>query len=156
MLILSAPHEQDHAVEADLSLKARRALADALGQLLVAPGADQGALASEASDLVDDALALIRHWTARGETAFQPLALRFFHYGTQLYRLNQPHFLTEFILENTGLDDHAFRATALAAIDAALQERPRDGEYLTIGDPGSERRRQTWQDLSDLRTRLVA
>ncbi len=54
------------------------------------------------SDLVDDALALIRHWAARGEHSFQPLAVRFFHYGTQLYRFHQPHFLAEFIQENLG------------------------------------------------------
>jgi len=155
-LILAVPYEQDEIVDADLGLKSRRVLADALGQLLVAPGANQAALAREASDLVDDALALIRHWAARGETSFQPLAQRFFHYGTQLYRLHQPHFLAEFIQENIGLDDRALRATALAAIDAALQDRPRDGEFLTIGDPASERRRQAWQELSTLRTRLVA
>ena len=154
-LIFSAPHEQSEAVDADLALKARRTLADALGQLLLAPGADQDALAREASDLVDDALALVRGWTARGEHSFRPLADRFFHYGTQLYRQHQPHFLAEFIQENITDNDLQLRATAVASIDAVLQEPPGDGEFLTMGNPLSERRRQTWQELAVLRDRLV-
>jgi hypothetical protein len=73
----------------------------------------------------------------------------------QLYRLHQPHFLAEFIQENIRLDDPEFRAAAITAIDATLQDRPRDGEFLTIGDPASERRRETWQELAGLRGRLV-
>lgn len=154
-LILAMPVEQDEPVDGDLALKTRRVLADALGQLLAAPGANQDALAHEASDLVDDALTLVRHWEERGEKSFQTLAQRFFHYGAQLYRLHQPHFLAEFIQENLRMHDREFRATALAAIDAALADRPREGEFLTIGDPASERRRQTWQELAVLRGRLV-
>ncbi len=155
-LVFIAPHEQRDATDADLALKARRALADALGQLLVAPGADQETLAREASDLVDDALALARFWAGRGEQAFASLALRFFHYGTQLYRIHQPHFLAEFIRENLGFNAREFRDTALAAIEAALRDRLRAGEFLTIGDPASERRRQAWQELETLRASLVA
>lgn len=154
-LILAAPHEQSESVDAEVALKARRVLADALGQLLVAPDADQDALAREASDLVDDALDLVRHWTARQELSFEPLARRFFHYGAQLYRAHQPHFLAEFIQENIRLDDPDFRAAALAAIDAALQDQPRTGEFLIIGDPASERRRATWQELAALRGRIT-
>jgi hypothetical protein len=153
-LILAVPHERAEPVDADLALKARRVLADAIGQLLVVAGSDQEALAREASDLVDDALDLVRLWTARLEFSFEPLALRFFHYGTQLYRLHQPHFLAEFIRENLRMDDPEFRAAALVALDATLQDRPREGEFLTIGDPASERRRRTWQDLAALRADL--
>jgi len=155
-LILAAPHERAHPIEADLALKARRALGDALGHLLVVPGADQESLAREASDLVEDALALIRHWTQQEPAAFRGLALRFFHYGAQLYRYHQPHFLAEFIEENVPPADAELRALALNAIDAALQDRPRDRVFLTIGDPRSERIRQTWQDLLALRSRLAA
>lgn len=153
---LVAPQERAEAVDAGLSLKARRVLCDALGQLLVAPGADQDALAREASDVVDDSLALSRHWAARGETAFAPLALRLFRYGTQLYRFHQPHFLAEFIRENLPAAGAEFRAVALEAIDSALADRPRDREFLTIGDPASERRREIWRELADLRAHLAA
>src|SRR6478609_6570778 len=59
-LALAVPHERGELVDADLALKARRALGDALGRQLVMPGADQDNIAREASDIVDDALALIR------------------------------------------------------------------------------------------------
>jgi hypothetical protein len=61
--------ERDDIVDAELALKARRALCDALGQQLgrVNVG-QQEALAAEAADAVDDALALVRFWIARGRT----------------------------------------------------------------------------------------
>jgi tetratricopeptide (TPR) repeat protein len=153
---LSRPHERTDPVDADVALKARRAVCDALGQLLVAPGADQEALAAEASDLVDDALALIRHWSAEGVTAFQPLAERFFRYGTQLYRFHQPHFLAEFIVENLPLTNRTLHTIALEAIDSALADQPRPGTFLTLNDSVSERRVQAWRELEALRTRLPA
>ena len=154
-LVLTAPHERADPVEADLALKARRSLGDALGHLLVAPGADQEALARQASDVVDDALALIRHWSAQPGVSFRPLALRFFRYGVQLYRLHQPHFLAEFITENLPPADAEFTTVALAAIDAALGDGPGVNQFLTIGDPVSERLRETWRDLAALRARLT-
>ena len=150
------PHERRDPVDADLALKARRALCDALGQLLIAPGANQDALATEASDLVDDALALIRHWNNSDPAAFRPLAIRFFRYGAQLYRFHQPHFLAEFIEENLPPTDAEFRTIALEALNAALADQPRGQPYLTVGDPVSERRLQTWRALEALRRRLAA
>lgn len=140
----------------DLALKARRALGDALGRLLVAPDADQEAIARQASDVVDDALALIRYWSAQTGTSFYLLAMRFFRFGVQLYRFHQPHFLAEFIDENLSLADAEFKAIALEAIDATLSDGPGSGQFLTIGDPVSERRRQTWNDLAALRNQLTA
>lgn len=152
-LALGQPTERAELIDADLSLKARRALGDALGRLLVAPGADQPAIATEASDVVDDALAVVRHWAGRGHNAFLPLALRFFRYGTQLYRVHQPHFLAEFIEENLPLSAE-FRTGALEAVDATLADRP-PGTYLTIGDPATERHLQVRRELEALRSRLV-
>lgn len=155
-IALSAPTERNEPVDAELSLKARRALCDSLGQLLVAPGADQAALASEASDLVDDALELIRHWAAQGQAAFTPLASRFFRYGTQLYREHQPHFLAEFISENLAVSGLEAKAIALEAIDGFLTAQPADKKFLTVGDPASERKLATWRELTALRAELVA
>ena len=155
-LALATPHERLDLIEADLALKLRRCLCDAIGRLIVEPGADQNTLATAASDLVDESLALIRHWASRHPNAFASLALRFFRYGTQLYRLHQPQFLAEFIQENLSADNPELRAIALAAIDDALADQPRDGAFLTIGDPASERRLEIWRELSTLRTRLAA
>lgn len=153
-LTLAAQSETEEIVDADLALKTRRAICDAIGHLIVAPGAAQDVLASQASDLVDDGLALTRLWAARGETRLRPLALRFFRYGTQLYRLHQPHFLSEFIQENLVDTDGEFREIALKTIDDALAGQNRT--ILTIGDAVTERRLQIWRELEELRLRLVA
>jgi len=153
---LAQPWEHRDVVDADVALKSRRALCDALGQLIVMPGAAQDELAAEASDLVDDGLALIRHWSGQDRAGFQPLAHRFFRYGVQLYRFHQPHFLAEFIQENRPLADPALRAIAIEVIDATLNDRPPAGSFLTVGDPATERRRRTWTELAALRQRLAA
>lgn len=153
-LQLAAPAERREIVDADLSLKARRALGDALGYLLVTEGADQIALARQASDVADDALALVAHWTLAHPGAFRALALRFFRYGARLYRFHQPHFLAEFLRENLAPSDPEFRTVALEAIEGALADSP--AHYLVVGDPASERRRQAWHDLTALRAQLVA
>jgi tetratricopeptide (TPR) repeat protein len=155
-LSLCSAAERSDLVDADLALKARRALGDAIGQLLVVPGADQDALATEASDVVDEALAVVRHWHGQNAAAFRLLALRFFRYGTQLYRFHQPHFLAEFIHENLPLADADFHAVARDAIDAALADRPRAGVFLTLGDLATERRLRTCRELENLRTHFAA
>jgi tetratricopeptide (TPR) repeat protein len=154
-LALALPHEREHLVDADLALKARRAMADALGQLLVVRHAEQEEFARQASDTVDDALAVIRHWSAQAGTALRLLAMRFFRFGVQLYRFHQPHFLAEFIEENLPPADEEFRAIAREAIEAALADDKNSGRIFTLGDPASERRRQTLQDLDSLRARLA-
>lgn len=152
-LQLAAPHERTGLVDADLSLKARRALCDAVGQLIVAPGADQDALAREASDLVDDGLALARHWTQLGAPRPRELAVRLFRFGARLYRLHQPHILAEFLLEN--LDSNLPEFRAIAGEETALALRDQPGQpYLIMDDPATERRRQIWRELDAVRMLL--
>lgn len=155
-LTLSQPHERADTVDADLALKARRAVCDALGRLIVAPGAEQEAIAREASDLVDDGLALARHWTDRGAAQPRELALRLFRFGAQLYRFHQPHFLAEFLAENLGTRDPELVAIARETIDATLADAPRDTAFLTVGDPASERHLRTARELAQLRASLHA
>ncbi len=144
--------ERSEVTEADLALKARRALCDALGQLLVLPDADQQAVATEASNVVDDALAIVRHWQSRDAGAFASLAVRFFRYGAQLYRFHQPHFLAEFIRENLSVAAEC-GPLAREVVDAALADRPRG--FLTMGDPATERHLQTRRELETLRPLLT-
>lgn len=143
-------------VDADLTLKAARVLCDALGQLVVTTGADQESLARDASDTVDEALELARHWAARGTTIFHPLVQRLLVFGLQLYRFHQPHFLAEFIRENVPLADPDTLAVVRTTIDAALDDQLLTGRYLTIGDPITERRLQTCRDLEAVRSQLSA
>lgn len=148
--------ERTELIAADLALKARRTLCDSLGQLIVLPETNQNECATQASDFTDEALALIRHWQARAPKAFRDLALRFFRYGSQLYRLHQPHFLAEFIQENLPATDADFRAVALEAVTIALRDGTRRPAFLTIGDPVTERHLQTIHALEELQRRLAA
>ncbi len=155
MLALVTAAERVEIVDADLALKARRALCDALGQRLVAQGADQEALANEAADFVDDALELARHWQAAGRDCFRPVARRLFYFGAQLYRLHQPHFLAEFVRENftTVHGDTECLAVVRSNVEAALAEISATAIF-TVGDPDSERRLQAAQDLRQLLSQL--
>lgn len=99
-LSLLIAHQHADFDAAGIALMARRARCDALGRMLVLPGADQESIAREASDVVDEALTLVRHWTPQGEGAFAPLATRLFRFGARLYRFHQPQFLAEFLLEH--------------------------------------------------------
>lgn len=94
--------ESSDPIAAELALKARRCLCDALGHQLSAnelASVSHETTAAETSDTVDDALALIRHWTQAGGPDFRALTERFFRFGAHFYRIYQPHFLAEFVLE---------------------------------------------------------
>src|SRR5690606_25640664 len=102
-LILIAPVESSDPLAADVGLKARRALGEAIGHLLVATDAERDAadlLADEAGEAMDGGLALVRHWESHGVTQHRELAARLYRLGAQLYLAHQPHFLAEFLLEN--------------------------------------------------------
>ncbi|MBL9215783.1 MAG: hypothetical protein JNG83_09945 [Opitutaceae bacterium] len=153
-LTLAAPQARADRVDAELALKSARALGGALGRLLAAPDADAESLAAELSDVVDDALALVRHWRDRGELAFAPIEVRLFRLGAQLYRLHQPHFLAEFIREHPVGADETLRGIALEQVEAALRAPPRAG-FLVAGDPASERQLAVWRELAALREQLA-
>ncbi len=94
------PLEQDNILAAQISINARRALCQAYGfRLYKMDGMLEESFYQEATDLVDAGLELIRHWEHRGMHHLRPLARRFFRLGEQLYRIRQPRFLAEFILE---------------------------------------------------------
>jgi hypothetical protein len=100
---VTSPAEQAEAVLADIGLKARRVACEALGhQLFLASerGESTKQMAEEAIDLVDDGLALARQWEARGQPHFRYISTRLFRFGAQLYAVQHPDFLAEFILEH--------------------------------------------------------
>jgi len=146
--------ERHEHTDAELALKARRALCDALGRQLPDAGADTASLATEASDLIDDALALLRHWQARGVDT-RELTLRFFRFGTQFYRQYQPHFLAEFVRENLTADAE-FRGIALAELVYAIDDRNRAPRFLFHGDAVTERHLRTQRELEALRDEIIA
>lgn len=157
-LPLATTGERLELVDADLALKLRRVACDAIGQLIaLVPREEQTALASEASDFVDEGLALARHWETQNEFALHPVSIRLFRFGAQLYRIHQPHFLAEFLLEQLKHAPLTRDVVVIACenVEAALAARP-DTPFLTVGDPASERHLQTARDLTALHQRLSA
>ncbi|HVU15572.1 MAG TPA: hypothetical protein VHD32_01510 [Candidatus Didemnitutus sp.] len=151
-VVLGLNHERANALDAELGVKARRTQCDVIGRLLVPPGANQRLLADQASDLVDDALALIRLWAPRVPGVFGLLSRRLFRYGAELYRLHQPQFLAEFIREN-GAAENELIDIARECLERALADRPA-GRWLTIGDPASELYIQRMRELEALHAAL--
>jgi tetratricopeptide (TPR) repeat protein len=165
-LELVADSETTALESADLSFKTRRVLCDALGLLLTVHESARlplEPLTAEASDNVDDALALARHWEVQGVLYFRPVAARLFRFGTQLYRFNQPHFLAEFILENLDPEKSAgalpvdgdFGIIATEAITRSL-ETLRSQPGIVTASSENDRRLQTWRDLKAAQLRLAA
>ena len=163
-LALVLTQEAIHPDAAGLALQARRALCDAIGQLLVAntTNLSLSVLADEAGDVVDDGLALARLWERKGRRDLRPLAERLFYFGVQLYRLHQPQFLAEFVLESLDPERSpgalpgtpALHKAAEDAVAGAL-DALRGVQRLTTEDPLSARLLQTWQELQTASTRLA-
>ena len=95
--------ERKHPVPAEIALNARQALCQAVCSQLSSNKDDNPETHyNNATDTVDDTLELIRHWEDQKVPQFRNVARRMFRLGTQLYAAQQPHFLSEFILENIG------------------------------------------------------
>lgn len=144
----------ENIVDAELALKARRALCDALGQLVVSPETDQDSIADQAGDVVDDALTLVRHWESRGVDRFRSIGIRLFIFGAELYRRHQPHFLAEFVFEcvnpqSSVRSGFGRELIAIAREKLTLALRDHDAPGLHIaGDPATERRLQTRAEIA--------
>lgn len=152
------PDQREGPPSAEVALKARQVLCNLLGLRLGTPVGQDEALSADvstASDLVDEALELIRHWEQKGQRAFRPLAGWFLQFGGHLLRVHQPHFLAEFLLEN--LDP----SRAPGAIGDQPQLLRLGGELLArsrqellqggFGDVGSEEGQRIAATLEELR-----
>lgn len=154
-LSLVAAAERADPVAAGLALLARRSLCDALGQLLGQPGTDQHAIATEASDIVDDGLATARHWTAQGERAYDQIAARLFLFGARLYCLHQPQFLAEFLLEHLEAHpDPELIAIAQEALTAALANLQKPQQHFFAGTPSGEKTLEISRSLREALAQL--
>lgn len=59
-----------------------------------------------ATDAVDEALALVSAWEARGVPVFRALAVEIFEFGRRVYEIYQPQFVDEFEREYGSLRDN--------------------------------------------------
>ncbi len=158
--------EEQQPGMADVALKARHALCRAAAARLAEAkaGDDVKELIGEATDAVDEGLALSRLWEERGLAAFKPMEAELFRFGTEIYSKHQPHFLAEFVLEN--LDPERSAAAKKASgpmMQAGVESVTRTLQGLQargfgeLGKPGMERLLETLGDLraADERLRQV-
>jgi tetratricopeptide (TPR) repeat protein len=116
--------ERENRAAAEISLKARRARCQAYGLLLPIAGELSEENYFQASDEVEDALALIGFWENNGVKDYRPLARRLFCLGVQLYRIRQPQFLAEFVEETlTAIEDPDLYLLAQEVLRDALADK---------------------------------
>lgn len=151
-MALLASFDREDAAAAEQSLHARHLLARALCTWLdgdrKTPDLTDDWIAT-ATDTVEEALALERHWRRKGVAHLRSLALELFQLGLEVYRVCQPHFLAEFILESIDpevspgapSDDPAFQQAAALALHRALNETAHRAAAATL-DP-AELEKQT-------------
>jgi tetratricopeptide (TPR) repeat protein len=153
-----APVERVHEAFAAMSLRARRALVMALGALLGGASAAPATFVSEATDAIDDGLALARRFELQAGAHLRPLAQRLFRLGAQLYGTHQPHFLGEFLVEHLSAPafaaDPEFRAVAEQALGQALAATQRP-QIFVAGTADAARALTTVQALREAQRQLV-
>jgi hypothetical protein len=126
--------EQDEDA-ADVGLRARHVLCRSLAARLSTASTAASGIPDdmhEASDLVDDGLALTRAWERQGVDRFRSLAHDLFRFGARLYASYQPQFLDEFIRENT---DPAQSSAGYVDSDAMRSAEQEARELLRPPDP---------------------
>lgn len=108
-LRLLSHQEETDLDAAEVCVRARHGICRAVAWQLTDESNDE--LVSAATDAMEDALRLARHWQSRGETRFDELALELIQFGVHAYRKYQPHFVAEFLAEMLA----AFQNPALCA-----------------------------------------
>lgn len=165
-LKLSCAIESSEVGVAEIGFKARHILCQALAHLLASRDLEPGQrdeLLAEAAEAVDDGMVLARNWEARGAMQFRSQAADLFRFGCRVYQTHQPHFLTEFLLENLdpARSDGAFssdlqmHASAREALWHTLGELQRDG-FKAMNTPRFEELLEALRELRITDERLVA
>ncbi len=97
-----SPFEREDVFCAEIGLKARHVWCRSLAGLIeqASEAAEKDTLFSEATDVVDEAMDMIREWHTRGVGQFEALAGELFRFGVRVYQIYQPHFVEEFRAEN--------------------------------------------------------
>jgi hypothetical protein len=95
-------HEANHPQAAAVGLQGRHLLCRLCAHSLSQAAHDDGMPEDvhEATDAVDEGLALVRSWEQRGVDVFRAFAFDLFRFGARVYARYQPQFLDEVIAEN--------------------------------------------------------
>ena len=126
--------EPESVSTAEIGFKARHILCQAIAHLLTEKNLNQAqrdALLAEATDVVESGITLGRNWEVRGTQQFRAAVTDLFRFGCRVYQIYQPHFLTDFLLENMENDSFAgdlqMHTSAVEALWHALVELQREG-----------------------------
>ena len=133
VLGLLGSHEKNHPAPAEVSLQARHLLAHALCTWLDESRKGPGSAddwVSDATDTLEEGLALERFWEQQGFDGLRPLACELFKLGLHVYRVRQPHFFAEFLVESMDpemspgapFSDPRFQAAAGSALQQAVND----------------------------------
>ncbi|HYG23466.1 MAG TPA: hypothetical protein VEH04_11835 [Verrucomicrobiae bacterium] len=143
--------EQSNVRLAEIGLRSRHVLCRSLALLLTKPGSagDSNQWLDEATEAVEQGLALVSHWESRGVSSFAPMRLDLFRFGARVYQTYQPQFLTEFLLEQVDSRSNAaaMHAAALEALWRAAADVPARGGLAV----NSQRFDELLRELADLR-----
>ncbi|WP_193211475.1 tetratricopeptide repeat protein [Luteolibacter marinus] len=133
VISLLSQHEKQHPAPAELALQARHLLAHSLCAWLdeeqQGPGLKEDWV-GDATDTVEEGLAVERHWERQGFGGLRPIACELFQLGLHVYRVCQPHFFAEFLVESMDpqaspgapFADPNFQAAAGQALRHAVNE----------------------------------
>lgn len=165
-LALIAQHERSHPAPAEMALQARHLLAHALCAWLdgnrKGPGIAEDWI-GDATDTVEEALALERFWEQQGVTAFRPLASDLFQLGLHVYRVCQPHFFADFLIESMDpemspgapFEDSRFQAAAARSLQQAVNEVAQRAASATLDPEFMEKQQKILKTLKVADHRLA-
>jgi tetratricopeptide (TPR) repeat protein len=162
--LVSETEEKDLSA-AEIGFKARHILCQAIAKLLAGKNLEDSEienLVAEATDAVDEGLALARKWERQGINQFRPLALELFRFGARVYQIYQPHFLNEFLLENFDparspdafVGSSEMQAAALESLWRAFREVQRGG-FKTLNTPEFSELLERLRELRVVEDRLA-
>lgn len=166
VLGLVSPHERNHPSPAELALQARHLLAHALVAWLdesrKGPGLAEDWV-SDATDTVEEALAVERHWEQHGFEGLRPIACELFQLGLHVYRVCQPHFFADFLVESMDPEmspgapftDPNFQAAAARALRQTVNETAQRAASATLEPEQVEKQRRILQTLRTADQRLA-
>lgn len=167
VLELVTPHERDHPAPAELSLQGRHLLAHSLCTWLDSskkgPGLAEDWIA-DTTDTVEEALSVHRHWEQQGFPGLRPLAGELFALGLHVYRVCQPHFFAEFLVESMDPEaspgapftDPQFQATAIRALQTTMNEVAQRAASSTLEPEQVEKQKKILASLRAADQRLGA
>ncbi|HEY0257782.1 MAG TPA: hypothetical protein VGC39_10095, partial [Candidatus Methylacidiphilales bacterium] len=153
--------ERTDLISFEIGLKARHLLCRLAIKDIANRKSSAKGVAAEATDKVDAAMALTRHWRLRGQTELTRLVLDIFSFGCRIYETSHPHFLAEFLTECLSPDllgeaiqpDSGTLDAAQAAIWGVVSNLQLDG-FRFVATPHFEPFLADIQELRKIEERL--